>query len=706
MAWGYASRGQFARISGVLTCIAVVAASACSAPDEADERSGTKSDPVVWTDNLSTPNDLLQPEVENDQRREVFEEQDGFRHGDPEVPGYAWLRSFAQESGIALVEAADDEGQPTDRLTQRQPFNPRLLKYPDHLKHGKVKNLCAGQRYAEQPAPAFCSATLIDDDLILTAAHCAFDIDAPLHENVRAVFNHYNIANDAMADIECDTPAGQICESRDVFRVRPILVGDHGADSSEDFAIFQLVDANGNSKPATPRYRPAPVRTNGTPSDLGTPIVKVGSPSGLPLKMSISKRVQGREGVAQFDDKTYLSFIDVFRGDSGGGIYDARTFELVALVKGGPNFRINNVGTSFVPRLPDKACNIAGLCPMSAARRAELEAAGVTVLCQDSQGDVFPEILVRVDVALAHLCGVGTGVPPRISPPPGFTSRRLCGRQTNETCATAERFDLKLNHEITLTGDTTAFSHDANTSCGSTGASPDAFYRFEVPPGKPVFFWADTMGPGNTFDTVLFLQQGCPASQEITCDDDTPVCPAEGGPGARKSLFGETLDPGTYYLGISGFDGASGRYSIHVQSIEVSDDGIQLDSSQLGTPLFIEGDTNTSASSGSENLCGRPGAKDFIVLYATCPDSVGGPVFASTCDPLTSFDTVLSFEQGSRPFTRCHDDMLVSGCFRASNIGFENLTRANSGSGVRALYVDGFSPADSGRFGLNVTLPP
>jgi len=595
-------------------------------------------------------------------------------------------------------------------LKERQPFDAGLLKYPTDLTLKITKNLCDGQRYNSQPAPGFCSGTLIDDDVILTAAHCVFGVDLPDTTEMRVVFNHYNIATDAPADIECDTPAGQICDSQDVFRFRPILVGDRFTDVHEDWAILQLVDATGNSKPAT-RYRPAPVRQDLTPLEFGTPLAKIGAPNGIPLKISLSKAVQGNGGVLNVppnDPKAYFAFLEAFRGDSGGGVYDAQEFNLVALVSGGPNFVIDGKASDFVPRLPDKTCNIAGICPMSVQRRQELEAAGVTVNCQSTTGQLRPEEFVRVDVPLSHLCGVGTDVPPLpfFRPPQDFESVRLCARTANETCDTAEPFQLKVNHELTLAGDTSAFSHDADASCGTTPASPDAFYSFEVPENKRVMFYADTFGPGNTFDTVLFLQRDCPASSEIICNDDTALCPTEGNDPHRRSRFAVPLDAGTYFLGISGFDGQSGRYSIHVQVLDLSDNGILLDPSQLGSPLFMDENTNNSTASGTESFCGLAGAKDFQVLYATCPDYVGGPIFATTCDFLTAFDTVLSFAQGSRPFSGCHDDMLLPGCFRTSSLGFDSLVKANSGSGIRSVFVDGFSAADSGRFGLLLEVPP
>lgn len=699
MTWDFATTTRWFSNGRVVAWIASGCALAACSPSDVQESAGNDKQPIVWLDQIESEEDVLDPSAANDQRREVFEEQDEFVHGDPRLPTYHWLRSLAQESTVALVEV--------ENLTERQSFDQGLLKFPEAITHQQKKNLCPGQRYGNQSAASFCSGTLIDDDLVLTAAHCVFSPAAPEPEEVRVVFNHYNIATDAPADIECDTAPGQVCESDDVFRMRLVLVGDRGTDTDEDWAIVQLVDANGVPRSATPRYRPAPVRLDASTSPLGTTLAKLGAPSGVPIKISLTKEVQGKAGIVSIKPRIYQAFLDTFGGDSGGGIYDTERLDLIALESGSANFVINGGGTAFVPRLPDGQCNVTGVCPMSQARRTELQAAGVTVSCQDASGQAIPDTLVRVDAALANLCDIPVDIPP-IFKRVGITSDRLCGQTTIDTCEGAEAFDLKLNHEITLSGDTSFLTaaSASSPSCAQTGGAPTAFYRFEVPTEQPVMFYADSFSGGTSFDTVLFLTKDCPATSEIICDDDSEDCPSEGGFPFRRSRFATPLSAGTYFLGVTGFGGATGPYTVHVQSLALSDNGILLAQADLGGPLFIDDNTNNSASSRTESSCGMPGAKDFQVLYATCPDYAGGALFATTCDSLTPFDTVLSFEQGSRPFTACHDDILVAGCFRQSSLGFTDFVRANSGSGIRSLYVDGFSPADSGSFGLSLTLPP
>jgi hypothetical protein len=709
--WSSHSDGNWGK--GLIGLAAVLVASscalACSSGAASDSEKSTK-DPLIWSDNSVDDGDRKNPSVANDQRREVFEEQDPTPHGDATLPNYAWLRSLAQESSVVLALGTD--------TVSREAFDPSLLRL-DGETLGNSENLCQNQNYLNQPRLAVCSGTLIDDDLVLTAGHCLQtlrDPVAPAVQDYVALFGYYNLAEGVGPTIHCDTPAGQPCEGADAFRLKTIAIGDRSTlpGPSEDFAILQLVDAQGNPRKATPRYRPAPIRRSSSPVALGTPIAKVGAPKGIPLKISLSKsNANGgspASGITGVDPTLYAAFVDTFEGDSGGGVYDATTFELIGSVRAGPKFIDSNGKTAeYVPdpSVTNPTCKVAASCQFDGNRMAALTAAGFTNICRDPVSNRFlPDTATRIDVALAHLCTAGTGTP--LLEPPGadavaFASDRLCnGGVFNDSCTTADAFELKLGHEVTLSGNTAdpIFTHDFDPSCGNAGSSPDVFYKFEVT--QDVMIHADTFGPGTNFDTVLFITDSCSASTDL-CNDDTDFCTNEG----LASQIVEFLTPGTYFLGVSGFNGDKGDFVVHLQALEASLVGPVLSQDELGSELVLDGNTSLPpADNGSEQRCSQPGANDFQVLYVTCPGYQGGPVFASTCDALTGFDTVVSFKQGSRPLISCNDDILdPAGCFRQSSLGFDSLLRANSGAGIRAVYVDGFSTPDQGSFRLHFTAP-
>ena len=79
---------------------------------------------------------------------------------------------------------------------------------------------------------------------------------------------------------------------------------------------------------------------------------------------------------------------------------------------------------------------------------------------------------------------------------------------------------------------------------------------------------------------------------------------------------------------------------------------------------------------------------------------------ATTCGFSTQFDTILTLNQGNRPYTACADDMVFSvDCETQSWLGFDSLRRLTSGSGIRALVIDGFRPGDSGLFEVSAFFP-
>src|SRR5688572_32909484 len=70
------------------------------------------------------------------------------------------LRDMAAQSIVALV--------PNDRIERS---NPRDITF-DVPTLGEERDLCEGERFADDPAIASCSGTLVSEELVLTAAHC------------------------------------------------------------------------------------------------------------------------------------------------------------------------------------------------------------------------------------------------------------------------------------------------------------------------------------------------------------------------------------------------------------------------------------------------------------------------------------------------------------------------------------------------------
>ena len=199
---------------------------------------------------------------------------------------------------------------------------------------GDALNLCPGEKFREQPIGAFCSGTLVGEDIVLTAGHCITD-DASCAD-ARFVFG-YNV----------DQQGGQArttVPQKDVYGCKKIIKRDLDKQGSgiigtglaiigallnragPDYAVIQL-DRKVEGR------RPLPVNRN---DDLkaGDRIFVIGHPVGLPAK------VAGDASVRTTDPKAFfLTDLDTFGGNSGSAVFNASTNKIEGiLVRGGTDF--------------------------------------------------------------------------------------------------------------------------------------------------------------------------------------------------------------------------------------------------------------------------------------------------------------------------------------------------------------------------------
>ncbi|MBI5487616.1 MAG: hypothetical protein HY905_09810 [Deltaproteobacteria bacterium] len=106
------------------------------------------------------------------------------------------------------------------------------------------------------------------------------------------------------------------------------------------------------------------------------------------------------------------------------------------------------------------------------------------------------------------------------------------------------------------TSTTSGRANDFTASCGGGAVAPDVVYRLVLTARSRVV--ADTIG--STFDTVLHIRGiSCATGTEVACNDDV----VSGVAGA--SLIDTTLDAGTYYVVVDGYNTAAGAYTLSVR---------------------------------------------------------------------------------------------------------------------------------------------
>jgi len=228
------------------------------------------------------------------------------------------LRDIARQTAVAMVADSALEPVPAGGFTL----------VADSLRESA--NVCPSERFAEQPAAARCSGVLVDDDLVLTAGHCATKI-ASCAEQVW-VFNYALGAPGAMRTIS----------DEDVYRCKsiPFSVDQQDAQGRRyDFAFVEL------DRPTRPPLQPA--RLTARDVARGESLCVVGYPSGLPVKIDCGGTVLDSRTTTR-DYFTLTS--DTFDRSSGSGVFDASGQLAGVFVRGEPDYVLDVERNCFVAR--------------------------------------------------------------------------------------------------------------------------------------------------------------------------------------------------------------------------------------------------------------------------------------------------------------------------------------------------------------------
>lgn len=186
--------------------------------------------------------------------------------------------------------------------------------------------LCSDERFADEPAPASCSAFLIAPDLVATAGHCV-NITTGCN-NIGVAFGFDNGDGDATLlptrDYRrCKAVVGHLYD-RESIRGRSLV--DRRLYS--DWAVIQL-DA--------PVHHRQPLTIRGTKVGAGEQVIAVGHPGGVPTKVTYGSVVEEPEQL------WFNTDLDIYRGNSGSVIVD-RNGAAVGIVSrgtGGASYTID-----------------------------------------------------------------------------------------------------------------------------------------------------------------------------------------------------------------------------------------------------------------------------------------------------------------------------------------------------------------------------
>ena len=223
------------------------------------------------------------------------------------------------DSVVALFDGADvvDNGNGTSTL-QTQNF-------------GVAHNLCARERFRDQPTGAFCSGFLVAPDIIATAGHC---VDAGNVTNIRFVFG-FRMRN-------ATTPQ-TIINNSEIYR-GVAMIGSQLVGNGADWALVRIDRFVTN-------HRIARIRQAGRIGNTQAVHV-IGHPSGLPTKFAGGAAVRDNQPNAFF-----VANLDTYGGNSGSPVFNSDTHGVEGiLVRGEADF------------VQQGNCMVSLVCPITGCR--------------------------------------------------------------------------------------------------------------------------------------------------------------------------------------------------------------------------------------------------------------------------------------------------------------------------------------------------
>jgi len=186
-------------------------------------------------------------------------------------------------------------------------FEGQILNDFIKMKYGP--DLCDGERFKEQVAFANCSGFLVAPDILVSAGHCFQANECESHD---WVFNYKTAKAD---DLTVTINEEDIYSCDHVISMKaPRRSGD------QDYAVIKLMKKVKGVKPLKV--------ARATPG-VGTPLVLIGHPSGLPQKIADGATVK------KMISTGFEANVDAFGGNSGSAVFNERTGEVVGILVNG-----------------------------------------------------------------------------------------------------------------------------------------------------------------------------------------------------------------------------------------------------------------------------------------------------------------------------------------------------------------------------------
>jgi V8-like Glu-specific endopeptidase len=162
---------------------------------------------------------------------------------------------------------------------------------------GQKYNLCSGENFYDQKVIASCTGFLVDDDLLVTAGHCVGSA-GKCDPGSKWVFGYSGTSYKVNPD--------------DIYKCGEVVSSEWNDSTQLDYALVRLDRKVVGRKPLN-------FRLSGRVDD-SSPLVVLGHPTGLPLKIADNANVRQNNSSNYF-----VANLDTFGGNSGSPVINVDT---------------------------------------------------------------------------------------------------------------------------------------------------------------------------------------------------------------------------------------------------------------------------------------------------------------------------------------------------------------------------------------------
>lgn len=189
--------------------------------------------------------------------------------------------------------------------------------------------LCAAEPFREQTTAAFCSGSLVAEDIIMTAGHCISTVANC--NDVQFVFD-FNVN---------ETGETKRVPADNVYSCKEVIHSEQAANGA-DFALIKLTrKVVGRSA--------LKLRTSGE-AKIGDSLVVIGHPVGLPQKIA------GGASVRSIKGEFLVANLDTYGGNSGSAVFNADSGLIEGILVRGENDFVSQGTCRVSYRCTDDSC--------------------------------------------------------------------------------------------------------------------------------------------------------------------------------------------------------------------------------------------------------------------------------------------------------------------------------------------------------------